>query len=198
MRNLSRIGVIAAAAVTGVLSIALLLGAGGAPARAGGFPPLTGAMANLPAAKAYPMQAQAAAAGSAPKASKADLSPITNQPGTAPVGGIENVPQGPFPYSVFAVQNSWGGMVGRQWLWVYAGQVGPDNQSAGPYGGVALFSQTVAGLDYGTGVASLGTVTIPGLTSALHITGVIAGDMTLADAAGNTYTFNLANQAFTG
>lgn len=185
-------GVVAGA----LIAITVVAVVGGGPAHAGSLPNLTGAAANEPAAKQSILQAQSAQADSAPKADKSTLVPITNQPGTVPTGGILNVPQGPFPYDVFAVKNSWGGDIGGQWLWVYAGQVGPENQASGPYGGVALFSQTLSGLDYGTGVKSLGYVTVSGLTGPLHITSVTGNTMNLNDVQGNVYTFDLSGLKF--
>lgn len=182
-----------------VLAGVLLVGAAifeGSPVKAGSFPPLTGAEANLPPAKAALLQQQVAEATGATRASKSESTPIVNQPGSLPPGGIQNIAQGPFNYSVFAVLNSWGGSVNGQWLWVYAGQSGPANQMASPYGGVALFSQPLSGLVDGTGVKSLGFVTVPGLNSPLKITEVTGAQMTLSDSQGNVYTFDLSNFSF--
>jgi len=196
MVNRTVLSTVAVVVLVGVLVVVAFVVTQGGVVRAGGFPPLTGSEANLPPAKAALLQEQAARAAGAPRASKSKPSLIVNQPGTAPAGGIQNVAQGPFQYSVFAVQNSWGGNVNGQWLWVYAGQSGSANQLASPYGGVALFSQPLSGLADGTGVKSLGYVTVPGLTSPLRITGVAGTQMTLSDAQGNAHSFSLSDLSF--
>jgi hypothetical protein len=198
MRKVNRkaLRTLTAIALLGVLGSVTFTVTQSAPVKAGGFPPLTGTAANLPPAKAALLQEQVAQAANAPRADKSNTPPVADQPGTAPTGGIQNDPQGPFPYAVFAVQNSWGGVVGGQWIWIYAGQSGPENQAAGPYGGLALFSQALSGLGNGTGVTSLGFVTIPGLTGPLHIMSISGNNMALNDAQGNAYSFNLISLSF--
>jgi hypothetical protein len=187
---------VAATLVAAVLVTATVLVAGTVPVHAGGLPSLSGAAANEPPAKATLLQTQDAQANNAPRANKSDLAPIVNQPGTAPPGGILNVRQGPFPSAVFTVQNSWAGEIDGRWLMVYAGQSGPENQAAVPCGGVALLSQPLVDLDYGTGVQSLGYVTVPNLTRPLTVSSVSGDVMTLSDAQGTAYTFDLSSLTF--
>ena len=54
----------------------------------------------------------------------------------------------------------------------------------------------MSGLDYGTGVQTLGFVTIPGLTAPLHITSVTGDNMELSDSQGIVYSFSLSKLSF--
>lgn len=184
------------ASLAGVLTAAIILFNAGTPVHAGNLPSLSGAAANEPSAKTNLLQTQIARADNAPKANASDLAPIVNQRGAPPTSGIQNSPQGPFPYAVFAVQNSWDGEINGKWLTVYAGQIGTENMSAPADGGVALFSQPLADLDYGTGVQSLGYMTVAGLTSPLTITSVSGVLMMLSDGQGGIYTFDLSSLTF--
>jgi hypothetical protein len=184
--------------------LAVMIGVGGVylsgvisttSAKGDAFPQLT-FPPGFPAAKAAILQAQADRETAAPRVDKATLTPPDDQPGSPPTGGIIDAQIGPFPEAAFAVQNAWGGEVGGTWLWVYAGQGGDENPSVGPYGGVALMSQSMAGLVPGTGFTWLGYVVVPGLDAPLTIVSVDGTSMTLSDPEGQTYVFDLASHTF--
>jgi len=116
------------------------------------------------------------------------------QPAPARQEGIADMRQGPFPHSTFAVDNSWQGPVGSDWVLAYAGAKANADGTAG-VGGIVLYTETVNNLG-GFDLHPLGTFLAPNGTSALTITARQGNLLLLRSETGESLTFNPVSHQF--
>lgn len=122
--------------------------------------------------------------------------PVPPEPVTSLPSGIFTHPQPPFPSDWFSATTVWSGDANGTWWWVFSGSVGVDQPNAGQGGVVVLDEPDTA--------AATGPTTQSGpyfpvssvITGPLQITGETAGELTLSDSTGATFTFNLATLTF--
>lgn len=114
----------------------------------------------------------------------------------APVrqAGIVNMRQGPFPTSIFTVQNFWQGPVANDWVLAYAGAKTNADGTRGP-GGIVLYTETT-NAQGGFDLHPLGTFQAPKGTTAVTITSVNGNQLLLHDQSGAPLTFDLASHQF--
>jgi len=145
------------------------------------------------AAKAATLAAEAAARAHAPSPPKTPASPPAPTPEPARTGGIlDDFHQGPFPASVFQVDNVWSGPVRGRWLLVYAG--GPHlDQDGGPVtlGGLRLYTEPIDP-NAGSDLTEVGQYLLPGAKGPVTITAVHGTTAQMRDAAGDRFTLDLA------
>lgn len=153
----------------------------------------------IPAAKAKLIEAEQAQqlAGRANAAPKSEAAAPQAQalPSLAPISGITNARQAPFPPATFAVQNAWTGEVGGAYYTVFAGVANYGYSGQTPHAGVVLFADP-SNVNAGTSPSEVGTFLAGTGSTPLHVTSVANGVVYLADAAGNTANFAVATRSY--
>jgi hypothetical protein len=116
------------------------------------------------------------------------------QPAPARQAGITSMRQGPFPHSLFAVQDLWQGPVGKDWVLAYAGAKMNVDGTTGQ-GGIVLYTETIDNLG-SFDLHPLGTFLAPPGTTGLTITASRGDQLLLSSTTGQHLTFNLTTHRF--
>lgn len=118
---------------------------------------------------------------------------------SGPKTGIEHTHQGPFPASLFQVEDSWTGRIGKGYVVVYAGgELDPASEKDQvTYGGVRVYSE-LSNLSLGMAPSFVGTFRAPTGAELLTITNKVDDDLTLRGTAGRTFTFNAITDTYGG
>jgi hypothetical protein len=192
--------VLAAGAVVGA-TVAVVMVLGGAQAQAQG----PGQNVAMPADKAARVNAERLPANGKAKAkTKATATMPSAQeglaapqavgagraPATPPSAGIVNLPQGPFPASVFACRNMYRVPVGGGWIYVFAGATvaGDGGQQAA----VRVYQQPDGGA-YGL----VGVFPAPITSGALTVISASGSALTLRSDGNETVTFDFTKLQYT-
>lgn len=121
--------------------------------------------------------------------------PTTPLPPQAPLTGIFDMRQAPFPPGLFAVQNSWCGQVDGQYYSVYVGQKGNPENQVPEQAGVVVFADP-SNVNSGAEPKEVGMFLAPVGDTALRVVSSAGGVLNLVTPSGTKVTFTLPAMTF--